>query len=123
MPWRNERGCIHTPYKPRDKNCSVYLIDYDKRKVEKADQEEEIEKDLTDVEKEDQEEERTETAIPGGINKLLDEKEVEKEDQEEQDEKKHYLVKVKDEKGAEDNGEPELDDEGHGKDLNKIMSK
>ena len=57
------------------------------------------------------------------LNKLLDEKEVEKEGQEEQDEKKHYLIEVEDEKGADDDGEPELGDEDHGKDMNRVMSK
>ena len=122
MSWRNPKPCNHlndrtakrakcifrcsnTPFKPRvngvngterNRICSWFAKD-----------------------KKDLKPENDET----GLNKLLDEKEVEKEDQEEEDEKKHYLVEVKDEKGAEDDGEPKLDDEGHGKDLNRVMTK
>ena len=62
------------------------------------------------------------TNIDDGINKLLDEEELEKEKQEEQDEKKHFLIEVEDEKVA-DNSGPELDDEGHGKNLNRINNR
>ena len=82
------KACSYTPYKPLEKECFWF-------------------------EKKDREEEET-----GGINRLLDEKELEKAEREEQDEKKHYLVEVDDEKIA-DNSGPKLDDEGHGKDLNR----
>merc|ERR1712025_1185995 len=58
----------------------------------------------------------TNIADAEGMNKLLDEEELEEEEQEEQDEKKHYLIEVEDEKV-----DDELDDEGHGKDLNRVM--
>ena len=97
-----EFSCTHTPYEPRDSGC--------KDRVEPDEKE-----------KKDQE-----------LNKLLDENDLE---QEEQDERKYYLVEVKDEKyekyekdekderdekdKKEVDGGPELDDEGHGKDLNR----
>ena len=79
------QACSYTPYKPLEKECFWF-------------------------EKKHREEEET-----GGINRLLDEKELEKAEREEQDEKKHYLIEVDDEKVA-DNSGPELDDEGLGKD-------
>ena len=82
-----------------------------------------LEYELEEDNEKKQEEQNRLNKIDDAINKSFDEKEVEKEMQEEEDEKKHYLVEVDDEKGAEDDGEPELDDEGHGKDLNRIMSK
>ena len=115
-----KRMCSQPPNKPRDRfNCS--WIDAAGREIpqEWIDKRENQKKHQNTGEEEEEEKVVSpETEIAKSLNKLLDEEEIGKEEQEEQDGKKHYLAEVEDEKVAEDNGH-ELDDEGHGKDLNR----